>query len=249
MPGIVNVHPIFWDPAGYTITDPLYKSLIIQYYNDVGNHNLYTLLLQYPGSNGTPSSAIDAGSWEDTTTPYPSSCSPSSCNLSVSDMADEITWAIQTNGWSTGYGNLYVLYTGPGATLPNWFCGGFHAFYGQPNSPTIYAYITYVTQGCFPSHSPNNDPAADGAVNTSAHEQFEATTDPHICTVCNPQIGGNGWTENSNVNPGEIGDICAGMFDPLNFDGGQANQEWNGHDYIIQKMWDNSHYACSEGLT
>ncbi|MBV9614922.1 MAG: hypothetical protein JO031_05610, partial [Ktedonobacteraceae bacterium] len=79
--------------------------------------------------------------------------------------------------------------------------------------------------GASPNHSD-----ADQTINVTSHEQMEAATDPL----------GNAWTDSSG---NEIGDKCAWRFGPHNAGGGDVT--WNGHNYIVQKEWDNKAGGCT----
>ncbi|HZU67724.1 MAG TPA: hypothetical protein VFA09_10655 [Ktedonobacteraceae bacterium] len=238
-PGTMNVYAIFWFPGDQGAMST-YMSAIKQYYRDVGGNRLYNMLTEYAGNNGTPTSAALAGVWEDTGTSY-------NTQLTLQDFINEVKLAIVNNNWPTGgYNNYFPIYLLPGANTVAGIVTG-HGSFGPQDNPTIFGYILYCEQGGMcgvPTHP--NDPnsyATDGAINASAHEQFEAATDG----------GGDfdlGWR-----GEGEIGDLCAGKFGPTPYpyDGGQANQEWvNSHGiddyYIIQEMESNSPAGCILGV-
>lgn len=65
-------------------------------------------------------------------------------------------------------------------------------------------------------------------------EHMEAVTDAHL----------NAWYDSSG---NEIGDKCAWNFGPLSLDGGKANEEWNGHYYLVQQEGSNSKAGCTQG--
>jgi hypothetical protein len=121
---------------------------------------------------------------------------------------------------------------------------GFHSSIGGYDDPIIYGYIGYGCVSDPSNNSPNNCPACDDAISTSAHEQFEAATDPYH---------GQGWY--GGITSPEIGDKCEFYgTPPLGYDGGLANQQWfNGSPtptpdyYRIQQMWDNNASMCSLG--
>jgi hypothetical protein len=62
-------------------------------------------------------------------------------------------------------------------------------------------------------------------------EHMEAVTDGHL----------DAWYDASG---NEIGDKCAWNFGSLPLDGGKANEQWNGHYYIVQQEWSNSKAGC-----
>ncbi|MGB8344721.1 MAG: hypothetical protein WCD86_07545 [Ktedonobacteraceae bacterium] len=88
-------------------------------------------------------------------------------------------------------------------------------------------------------------------LNTSAHEMFEAVTDPLTPTPYPSgwyNVGGGG-----SAGGGEIADLCGGQYGPTPYpyDNGKANQDWvsgsQDHYYLIQEMWSNSADACTTG--
>src|SRR5262249_8205741 len=91
--------------------------------------------------------------------------------------------------------------------------------YGNPN----------VCQS--PAQTTPNDAFADLAANTTSHEFMEAATDPLL----------NAWFDGSG---NEIGDICNFNFGTNTWDGGLANQMWNGWFFEVQQEFDNHTSTC-----
>ena len=70
-------------------------------------------------------------------------------------------------------------------------------------------------------------------LSTTSHEITEAQTDPLLDAWYT--AGSSGF---------EIGDLCAYDYGHLQgWDGGKANQNWNGHFYELQAEFDNEAYA------
>lgn len=243
MAGTMNVYAIFWQPAG-SVVDPNYNNLIMQYYNDVGGSGLYTLMNQYTQNDGgAPTSALLADSWVDAN-PY-----PGSGNLTQQQIIQEIQTAMQKNGWKAGPSNYFAVYTAEGIADKG-DCG-YHSV--VPADTIILGYIPYPAGTCLVvPKSPNNCQICDSAISISAHEQFEAATDPFYYTS---QYGSPGWYYQTTT--GEIADLCTYpfystfQFGTLLYDNGNANESWNGHFYLIQEMWDNGANGgkggCSQG--
>lgn len=238
MAGNVNVYAIFWFP-GYQGDEGSYISTITQYYKDVSGNRLYNMLSEYSSKNGTPSTTTLAGTWVDTSHSYPTL-------VSVPDIVQEVKVAISANSnWPVGgYDNYFPVYTLPTANMDPSMGGGAHFSFGPQDNPTIYGYVIYCSTGMcsVPTH-PNapNGYAIDGAVNISAHEQLEATTDPGAIMAA-------GWAH------GEIGDVCSKLFGPTPYpyDNGQANQQWlnlqqTPDPYIIQEFGSDSPRGCVLG--
>jgi hypothetical protein len=58
-------------------------------------------------------------------------------------------------------------------------------------------------------------------------------------SVTDPNL--NAWYDSAGA---ENGDKCAWNFGTLDEDGGMANQQWNGHFYVLQQEWDNAVSGC-----
>jgi len=230
MAGTMRAYLIFWEPAGSFVSDS-YNTLIQRYFNDVGSSGLYQNNTQYTDSTGNaPSNATLAGTWVDTA-PYPSA------TLQDSDIQNEVSNALSTNGWTPGITNMFFVFTAKsenicadGSCSFTQFCA-YHNYFG---TNTIYAAMPYDgtdLQGCgpLPAGSPNNDADADAEISTTSHEQMEAVTDPLI----------TGWIDSNGQ---EIGDKCAYNYGQTASDG--SNENWNGNPYIVQQEWDNTQSGC-----
>ena len=62
---------------------------------------------------------------------------------------------------------------------------------------------------------------------------METTTDPEV----------NVWFDTFGY---ENGDKCAYDYGVLGLDGGLANEEWNGHFYVVQQEWSNLRNGCAQ---
>lgn len=227
MAGTAQVYAIFWEPTG-SFVSANYNSLILRYFGDVGNTGLYANNSQYTDSTGaTPSKAVLAGSWVDTS-PY------SSSTIQDSDIQNEVTNAQNVNGWTSDITHVFFVFTAQNETICSGsecsfttFCG-YHSFFG---TNTIYAAMPYVggVQGCNTPSSPNNDDA-DSTINVASHEQMEAATDPLI----------NAWTDASGQ---EIGDKCNFTFATAASDGSDVT--WSNDPYLVQEEWDNAQNGCA----
>jgi hypothetical protein len=79
--------------------------------------------------------------------------------------------------------------------------------------------------------SPNGVAAADAVTDVASHEITEAITDPFL----------NAWFDSS---ANEIGDLCAYNYGTNTWDGGLANEQWNGNFYEVQQQFDNHAGGC-----
>ncbi|MBV8787216.1 MAG: carboxypeptidase regulatory-like domain-containing protein, partial [Mycobacterium sp.] len=99
-----------------------------------------------------------------------------------------------------------------------------------------------VTYGYNGSNGPNVDPATDSEISTASHEIFEALTDPEPIhnTAWN---GGTNPTDPNFKRQGEIGDMCAYIYNRDGYsDGGDITI--NGDRYFVQYEWDNATSSC-----
>jgi hypothetical protein len=249
-----GIYAIYWAPStlqdGSATTMPAaYISLNNRALRDYGQHGLgdnntqyyQTLPTKWIGNAAhfvaytTDTNPYPASGCTDTGTPY----TATNC-ITGAQMQTEIQNVIAAKGWpASGINNIYFLYTSSGelscfdststACAYTYYC----AYHTATGAPLIYAIEPFGGSLCWTGiPSPNNNVPADSAITTSAHELTEAITDPEP---------NSGWVNSAN---NEIGDLCAWNFGTNTWDSGKANEEWNGHFYEIQQMWDNHTGAC-----
>ncbi len=224
MNGTAKTYAIFWEPKGSKVSKT-YNSLLLRYLNDVGNTKLYHNLVQYTDSKGKfPSSSKFGASWVDSQNPYPGSV------LTDAQIQNEVTHAMQVNGWTASLQHLFIVFT---ALNENNTSGT--AYHANFNGDTIYAIVPdiFASWHVIPGASPNHDVDADSSILVTSHEQNEAASDatPYI------QLA---WVDPQGL---EIGDKCETFFGHVNADG--SNVHWNGHPYIVQGEWDNAITGCT----
>jgi hypothetical protein len=223
-------YTIFWTPHSSYVS-PTYASLINRFFADFGGTSLYAIATQYGDTAGANANrSWLGGTWTDTD-PY-----PLGANVQDAAIQHEIARAEAVNGWTGGLGHLFVVYTAESTLIckgSDWcafdqFCA-YHSNFGT----TPYIVVPYLADHldiCGTTSSPNDDPAADAAINLSSHEQLEAVTDPL----------GTGWYDSQG---NEIGDVCAWIFGAMDATG--ADVTWNGHPYILQEEWDARANGCA----
>jgi hypothetical protein len=137
---------------------------------------------------------------------------------------------------------MYLVFTSEGEGSCNGascaytdYCA-YHGYFGSAASPVIYGNEPYADPlYCFAPLTqqwPSGDIPTDAAVNIASHEITEANTDPEL----------DAWWDTANGE--EIGDLCAWSFGSQSWDGGLANQMWNGHFYDLQLEYDNHTGKC-----
>jgi hypothetical protein len=249
-------YAIFWTPPKLqngtaAAVSPTYQSLIERYLKDVGGSGLYNVNIQYyQVVNGAKQKIQNVstwkGSWVDTS-PYPASgctdtATPGNC-LTDAQIQAEVRKALTANGWTGGKTKIFFVFTSPGegscfaadgaSCAFTQYCA-YHNWFRSGGTPVIYANMPYTgtnLDACGVAVSPNGDMAADSTINVTSHEHMEAVTDPML----------NAWYDPSGF---ENGDKCAWRFGTLDQDGGQANQQMNGHFYILQQEWSNASSSC-----
>lgn len=226
-------YAIFWVPSGSTMSSG-YQDLIQRFFGDIGGSNLYKNVTQYYDTVGGSKQNIQnkssfGGAWVDTSA-YPSA------TLSDQQVQQEVVRARQANsGWKSDINHVFFVFTAqseaicdsPNVCSTNVFCG----YHSYSSAKDIYAVIPYPGTGCTLKHSPNNNVAADSALDITSHEMFESITDPQP---------GSGWF--TPIRQGEIGDLCAHKYAPL--DAQNADVTLNGHPYLVQTEWSNKQGKC-----
>jgi len=212
----------------------------VQYYEIVGSTNSY---IKNAAGVQLPNSF--AGSFVDTS-PYPASgCTdtftPGNC-ITDAQIQAEIQKVMLAKGWTSGKNKMFLLYTSSGeGSCVGAFCAytdycAYHSFIGTTSPPIIYANMPFGNLSVCQvpgTPSPNGDAVADAVASIATHEITEAITDPLL----------NAWFDSSS--PGnEIGDICNFNYGANGWDGGLANQQWDGHFYEVQMMFDNHTNTC-----
>ena len=270
---------IFWLPKGYVFEpgaggdDARYRSLITQYFRDVGGTAYYSLLTQFFDYQGPVQNTVTVGGvYPDDTgyqhcTPLGADCHAAAATksdpLTDDDVAAEVGRALKANpAWRVGPDAEFFVYTGAGVeecsaaklSADCTFKDHDHSFCAYHTAaasslasvPTIYAYVPDPAthqQGCALGSSPNGDVIADSAIDFSAHEQFESVTDP--VQLSEKTLA---WFDDAQRtagrNEGEIGDKCVENFGHPAGDGGNVTLA-NGHRYLLQAMWSNSAGECA----
>ena len=242
---------IFWGSYWFNKQGKLKADgqLVVDYLHDVGGTSFENILTQYYGAAAHIANTESlADLWVDTTSPPTTTgdCVPLRRSIHDSSIRNEIDKAIQVKGWPKNDPNVtYFVYTPPNyhiyaddipvpSALPNacnstilhtYYCA-YHYYSSTNQDNTAYAEVVYPSTECTIPKSPNNNPAGDSLVNMTAHEQFEAITDPD---------GSTGWRDGDDQ---EIGDKCEAFSNlrkiALN----------NGGVFEIQPMYSNASHAC-----
>ena len=262
----LNMYAIFWVPPKLQNGSPAsltakYETVAKQFLADYPYHGIANNSTQYysiksgvttyfAGIGGLVASVVD-------TNPYPASActdsaTPGNC-ITDAQLQAEISKVMTAQKWTPGLNKIYIVFTsiGEGSCFDststscayigaNGYCA-YHGNFGSTSNPTIYANMpwanpTYCYSAASGQHDPSGGMPADAVVSIASHEITEAATDPLVST------GPYGWYDNANGE--EIGDLCAWMFGTADWDGGLANQSWNGHFYDLQLEYDNHTATC-----
>jgi hypothetical protein len=243
-----SVRAIYWIPAGYSVSSN-YRSLIDGYFGNVAadsgkSSNVYFSDTQYYDLNAPIAySSTFNGSVVDTNAFPANGCRDSYTSVCLSDaqLQAEISRVIAANGWSTGLGTLYFIFTpknvgscaGSSCAFSS-YCA-YHSWIGSGSSATLYAnmpYAAYVPAECGSGPSPNGDDA-DSTINVTSHEHNESVTDPL----------GSAWFDRRGY---EDGDKCGWNFGtPVGGgSGAQYNQQIGTGKYYLQQEWSNQSSGC-----
>jgi hypothetical protein len=163
--------------------------------------------------------------------------------ITDADIQNEIAKVMTLRGWTGGLNKLFMVFTSSnegscagGSCAYVQYCAYHSYFVNAASQYVVYSNEPYGnTSVCqVPgAPSPNGNPAADTAATAAAHELTEAITDPLI----------DAWLTSSGE---EIGDLCAYQYGTVGWDGGKANEMWNGGYFLIQTMYSN--YSASVGI-
>ena len=263
----LNVYLIFWTPshlqsgAAAPVMSATYQSLVTRMAADYSGHSLSSVTTQYyqtinsvttyvSGLLGVIGGNGDELGTDVDTNNYPvSKCVPAAVNcVSDAQVQAEVARVMALKGWTGGMNKIFMIYLvkgeqtclSAGQCSPS-FCGYHGHFTNSAHAPVIYSNMPYANlKNCQLSGTPYpNDQEADQEMTTEAHEITEAVTDPL----------GNGWF---SAQGNETGDLCAYKYGKNTFDRPTgttsylANQEWNGHYYELQMMYDNHYQTCSQ---
>lgn len=261
--GAVQTQPkaylIFWGSSWQNKSGKLTKpgQIVENYFQDVGSTNYENILTQYYMQNQNGSQSYIPNTlqfdlthvWIDT-----SSITPTDNKCIISTIEDntiqaEVGKAIKKKGWpSNDINTTYFVYVPSGYAIrmgpPTNYCSSslLHGFCGYHSwsSTFVYAAIPYTNLLCSVSNSPNGNKDGDSLTDISAHEQFEAITDPTPGAISGKKPF-DGWYDQTSKSQGganEIGDKCNFVF-PHNYT--QLN---NGGIFEIQLMFSDATSSC-----
>lgn len=257
--GYVQVHPssylIFWGANWQTDSAAqATKQLVESYFQHVPGSSYASVLHQYSMTNADGSQSFISGpgssqSWIGSTDPTPDGPTCGSAGAAVSDAAiqQEIAHARSSNGWSAdAHTATYFVYLLPGVAVyePGMGCsnvgvwGADHEFASIGGATVAYAVMPYpwITPCSFPPYSFSSDAACKNTklVSYSAHEQFEAATDPLTPRAGSTNFQNIGWFYNTPFD-GEISDVC------LN---DHRSYSLGGTTFLLQAQWSNQANGC-----
>ena len=252
-----NTYAIFWLPSSGKLQNgapthmsakyqPVLKAFLADYAGH-GISNNSTQYYQIVGSTttyihntfGFAAAVVDGDA-------YPASgchdsATPGNC-ITDAQIQAEITKVIAAQHWTPGPTAMFLMFTSSGegscfnsgssSCAFTQYCA-YHGDYSSSGKTVIYGNEPYLDKaGCTISKLPNGDLASDSSANVASHEITEAATDPQL----------NAWWDSGNGE--EIGDLCAWNFGSSTWDGGLANQMWNGDFYELQMEYDNHTSTC-----
>jgi hypothetical protein len=258
----VTPYAIYWVPTklqngAVTSMSTHYKTVLKNVLGDYMAHGIdnnntqYAQQINFTGPKTyIQNKGASAVSYVDTN-PFPASgcadtATPGNC-ITDGQLQTEIVKVMTLKGWTGGLNKIFFVFTSSGegscfdATNAQcaytYYCG-YHSYLlggALGTTPIIYANLPYgnlVNCQVPGTPSPNSDAIADAAATVASHELTEAITDPEL----------NAWyTARGN----EIGDLCAYNYGVVySWDGGMANQMWNGRFYMLQTEFDNNQLSC-----
>jgi hypothetical protein len=258
-----TVYVIYWIPpqlqdGTLTSLSSKYQSIQTTMLKEYFGHSLMNNNTQYHDTTYITNTGRVGGTYVDKSLYPGSDCfdpatvltNGNNC-ISDADLQNEITKVMGLKLWTGGVNKLFMVFTSFNegqCTVSNSDCSystycGYHGFFTNASlQDVVYANLPYgdATACQLPGvPSPNSFPQADTAADTASHELSEAITDPLL----------NAWFDSSGS---EIGDECAYSFGVALWDGGLANEQWDGHPYYLQTEYSNlaqSYYLTDSNFT
>jgi hypothetical protein len=243
-----KIYAIFWIPPhlqdGHaTSLSSGYQKIQVNMLKEYFGHSLMNNNTQYYDSQWIKNAGTFAGSYVDKSLYPGSDCFDPSGELtngfncvSDADLQNEVNKVMGIKGWTGGVNKMFMVFT----SSDEGQCAGSSCSYAQYcayHSYYINGASQYVIYGNEPygdlnvcqlpgEPSPNGDPAADTAATAASHELTESITDPLL----------NAWYDSSGY---EIGDECAYFYLYNGWDGGLANEQWDGFPFLLQTEYSN----------
>ena len=245
-----TVYIIYWIPPHLqdgtaTTLSSAYQKIQTTMLTEYFGHSLMNNNTQYHDAKYITNAGHVGGTYVDTALypgsdcfdPAPALTNGNNC-ISDADLQHEVTKVMGLKGWTGGVNKIFMVFTSSNegqCAVSNSQCSyatycAYHSFFvNGAAQDVVYSNEPFGnTSVCQVSGapSPNANPAADAAATAAAHELTEAITDPLL----------NAWFDSSGS---EIGDECAYYYGVALWDGGKANEQWDGHPFYIQTMYSN----------
>jgi len=229
---------IFWQPTGQSFPAG-YQTGIRRYFQDIGGTPYYNEVTQYGDSSGqpVPNHTTYGGTWVDTNA-FPHAGTTAD-PLTDGDIQGAVNDAVSANPtWQgPGLSTMYFVFTPKGVDecsdsthcftidpTNGSFCAYHSAFGGDDR---IYAFMPFNggESGCTQGGLHPNGENVDEELRVTAHEMFEANTDPNL----------DAWYDGSGGDKDENGDKCnfvMGYEAPTG-----VNIVMHGNPYQMQTDW------------
>ncbi len=258
-----TIYIIFWVPPHLqdgtaTTLSSAYQNIETTMLKEYFGHSLMNNNTQYydkqyiTNTGKVAATFIDKSLYpgSDCVDPSPVLTNPNNC-ISDNDLQNEVAKVMTLKGWTGGVNKMFMVFTSSNegqCAVSDTSCSyanycAYHSFFvNSANQDVVYSNEPYGnTTACQVSGapSPNGNPAADAAATAAAHELTEAITDPLL----------NAWFDSTG---NEIGDECAYYYGVALWNGGLANEQWDGHPYYLQTMYSNltqAYYLTNSNFT
>jgi len=244
------VYAIFWIPphlqdSSATSLSSAYQKIQKTMLSEYFGHSLMNNNTQYyDSSKWITNTGKLAGTYVDTSLYPGEDCfdsgvpDPLNC-ITDADIQHEVTKVMALKGWTGGVSKLFMVFTSSNegscfsssssACSYTAYCAYHSYFVNSALADVVYSNEPYGnTSACQigGAPSPNGFPEADTAATASSHELTESITDPLL----------DAWYDSSGY---EIGDECAYYYGFAGWDGGLANEQWDGHPFFLQTEYSN----------
>jgi hypothetical protein len=238
-----SAYLVFWGPSWQTDSSLHAAMLALEsYFTHVGGSSYESILTQYYMQNPTGLRSYinnithfsHRQVWLDPAVPQADDQSCGVPTIRDASVLREITRALSAAHWIKDSQNAtYFVYTPPAFAIaePGWGCSG--KDYCADHEWSSALQVSYSVD---PANCTRPGTFAEKLVWTSAHEQFEAITDPAPGRSDDKLYKNEGWFHlDPERGAEEIGDLCTRV---------QGSRDLNGMTFHLQAMWSNRDNKC-----
>jgi hypothetical protein len=253
----VDIYALYWDPTnlqagGAAVFEPGYVTIMNKMLRNYAGHSVANVNTQYSQTiSGVTKFHTGDGSLagvDIATNPFPArictdAATPGNC-LTDGQLRNQIKARMAARGWTPGPNKIFMVFLpqNMGQCFNSANCAytdycAYHSFFSTASGKVIYSSEPYGTAPGGPCQvggitTPNVPTTVDSAATAARHEISEATTDPLL----------NAWFDSASGE--ETSDKCNFNYGSKTFAGGNANYNWGGTNFLLQREYSNHALNC-----